>query len=447
MPDSEPAVRAGRPAAQPGERARGEQPDGKPAGSWRHPGWSWAAGRDWLVPSGVAVGTLLTGAAFGAIAAPTTDRVLAYIAVGAAGLAVLILTGVVYQGHSGILRRNGTAYVIRQVAADWSLDESRSFLAAAERQFARVIRVPGPGDLGETWDWPLGDGAQRWDGKVTELARCFMALHFDDNPKTPNGIFLWAWWAVAFGFGARVTAADRGLVLDVWQRPSHGRAGRLVPAPWAQRPHRFGPDYPAPPPNAFPPETAPQEFTWQAKVTITPKGPGPVAGLPGRAGLAVLLVRLGHQPWGPLPAAPAAPDPAMPVSLVLDDAAGLGTGGTFAAEIRELRIVPSEGTQFEWRAYPKLVAEVTAWIRRTTTDLDDRTLLLAAVVPPEVALGLGIAAAPPGQPGWPARLWPVVYQQGTGALVVPRLNLGHAAVADYAVAADHAAVADRAGGR
>jgi hypothetical protein len=74
-------------------------------------------------------------------------------------------------------------------------------------------------------DWPLGDGAGRWDGKVVELARAFQVLHSDDNPATPNGMFIWAWWPVTLVLCARLTATDRGLALDVWQRPTRGRPG------------------------------------------------------------------------------------------------------------------------------------------------------------------------------------------------------------------------------
>lgn len=448
MPDTEPAARSRHLAPQLGTCASREQRGGKPVGSWRHPGWSWTVHRDWLIPSGVAVATLLVGAAFGAIAAPTPDRALAYLAVGAAGLVVLILTGIVYRGRNSMLRRNGTAYIIHEAAREWSQDDSRDFLATAHRQFARTIRVPGPGRLGGAWDWPLGDGAQQWDSKVTELARSFQALHFDDNPSTPNGIFLWAWWAVAVAFSARVTAADRGLVLDIWQRPSRGRAGHLVPVPWSQRPHRFGQGDPVPALAVVLPESAPQEFTWPATVTISPREPDPAAGAgdpaadpgdpaagpaTGPAQPTVLLVRLGCQRWGPVPAAPAAPDPAEPVSLGLDDAVGLGTGGTFPADILELRVVPpGGGSQFPWPAYPSLVAEVSGWIRRKATVLNSRTLLLATVVPPEIALGLGVTAAQASQSGWPAHLWPIVYQRSTDALVVPRLDLGAAAVTNRA---------------
>ena len=79
---------------------------------------------------------------------------------------------------------------------------------------------------------------------------------------------MWASWAVAVAFGMRVTAADRDLALDVWQRPSHGRAGDVEAVIGNQRPHRFG--YVEPPPlGALMPAAGPCEFTWRAKLTAT----------------------------------------------------------------------------------------------------------------------------------------------------------------------------------
>ena len=87
---------------------------------------------------------------------------------------------------------------------------------------------------------------------------------------------MWAWWAVAAGFGMRVTAAERDLVLDVWQRPSHGRAGDVETVIGSQRPHRFGSADPVPLAQLLP-DSAPREFTWPAKLTITARTPRPAA--------------------------------------------------------------------------------------------------------------------------------------------------------------------------
>jgi hypothetical protein len=408
----------------------------KPAGSWRHPGWSWAAGRDWIITASLALATLLIGAALGGIpvvatagwsSAQARDQAWAFLALTVAGLLVLAGGLVIRRGAGGMRRRNGTAYIIREQAIEWTADDSQAFLDVARRQFARVIQVPGPGEAGRRWDWPLGDGAQRWGAQAAELTAAFAVLHTDDDPKTPNGVFMWARWPVAVSFGARATAADRGLVLDVWQRPSRGRAGHVEPAPWAQRPHRFGAERPpAAPAGSVSPA---QEFTRPAKITRRPRRSRPAseARTTGRTRLAILLVRLGPQPWGPIPDAPAGPDPARPVTLDLDDAAGLNAATSGWTEIHELRILPPHGTTFAWPAYPALVAEVSAWIRRKAAELDGRTLLLGANLPAEIALGLGIDAGQPALSGWPAHLWPLVYRPSTDAFVIPGLDLGTAA--------------------
>ena len=409
-----------------------------PAVNWPHPGWAWTVGRDWVIPTGVGAATLFIGAALGGIYGvvggswhnpQTRDQAWFLIAFGAVGLIALIGTLFVWRGRNRLLRRNGTSYIVQEEAREWQHDEARDFLADARRHFARMIRIPGPGMLGGHWDWPLGEGAKHWDSKVTELARSFQALHFDDDPETPNGIFLWAWWAVAVAFGAQVTAADRGLFLDVWQRPSRGRAGHFEAASWSQRPHQFGQGAAVASLHEILPESALQEFTWPTRVTAIPREPRPNLASPGGHELAVLLVRLGRQSWGPIAEVPATPDPANPVNLVLDDAAGVGgSAGDVPAEIHELRCIPpGGGTQFPWPAFPPLVAEVSAWIRAKTAGLQGHTVLLATVMPPETALGLGIDAAQVGKPGWPTHLWPIVYQKSIDAMIVPSLDLGTAA--------------------
>ena len=102
--------------------------------------------------------------------------VWAAIALGGVGLLALLTTWLIWQGRNGILRRNGTAYIFQDSARGWSADDAQVFLASAKRQFARTIKVPGPGKLGDSWDWPLGIGAQDWDGKATRLVRSFGAL-------------------------------------------------------------------------------------------------------------------------------------------------------------------------------------------------------------------------------------------------------------------------------
>lgn len=88
-------------------------------------------------------------------------------------------------------------------------------------------------------------------------------------------------------FGMRVTAAERGLELDVWQRPSTGRTFQEAPVPWASRPHSFaGPASPV---------VTPLEFEWPVRLTTTSDVAHKTA--KGRAP-AVLLIQAGPQGMG-----------------------------------------------------------------------------------------------------------------------------------------------------
>ena len=57
-------------------------------------------------------------------------------------------------------------------------------------------------------------------------------------------------------------------------------------------------------------------------------------------------------------------------------------------------------------------------------------MLLGATMLPETALGLGITAGRAQRTRWPENMWPLVYRTATDSLVVPRLNLGTAALRD-----------------
>lgn len=454
-PEAEPTAQATspkvNPSAPPGggvnpptaaQTATDRSPWGRAVALLRHPGWSWTVGRDWLIPSAVAMATLFLGAALGGLPAlvasswqdpQTRIAVWTAIALGIVGLVSLLATWLMWRGRKRILRRNGTAYVIQEAARGWSADDSRAFLASAKRQFARMIEVPGPGKLSGSWDWPLSEGAQDWDSKVTELVRAFQALRCDDDPVTPKGLFMWAWAPVAIAFGARATAADRGLVLDVWQRPSRGRAGHVEMAPWSQRPHRLGSGQQLQTITEVLPDSIPHEYRWPVQVII--KSPEATAGAVPKKSHSdgempvILLVRLGSQSWGPVPDVSAGADPVSPLTLVLEDAGGLSRGGTFRTEIRELRIMPPAGSMlFPWTAYPALVGEAAAWIRRQTAEAKERPTMIGTILPPEVALGLGIAAAQNTAPAWPNYLWPIVPKPVSTEFVVPRLNLGVAAL-------------------
>jgi hypothetical protein len=404
--------------------------------AWLHPGWSWTVRQAWVISALSASVTLFLGAVLGALPALLTGswsdpqtRYQTWVLAGFAGVSLIAaaIAVALNRRRRWVLRQNGTAYVIRELAGDWDRQDEQLFLDSAGRYFARVIKVPGPGQLGRSWDWPLGDGAQHWDGKVGELARAFRALRSADSHETPDGILMWTSWAVAVAFGMRVTAAERDLVLDVWQRPSHGRAGDVEAVIGAQRPHRFGFAPPMPLARLLP-ESAPQEFTWPARLTTTWRAPDthPKRGVR----VSVLLVRLGYQRWGPLPDVQAMPEPKDPVHLEVDDGVGAAPNRSSRVTIHELRCLPPSSGRFPWEAIPSLVAASADWIEHKSAELTGHTVLLGATMLPETALGLGITAGHVKRTQWPKCLWPLVFQQSSDSLAVPRLNLGTAALRD-----------------
>jgi hypothetical protein len=415
----------------------GHQPWWRTVARLRHPGWSWTVGRDWLIPGAVAVATLFLGAGLGGVPAlvagtwhdPQT-RIAAWAAaaLGIVGLLAVLATWLIWRGRNRILSSNGTAYIIQETAHGWSADDSRAFIISAKRQFARMITVPGPGTPESPWGWSLDEDAQDWDSKVTELVHAFQALRSDDDPVTPKGIFMWAWAPVAIAFGARVTAADRGLTLDVWQRPSRGRAGDVENIEWSQRPHQFGRGQRPQAITKVLPGSAVGEYRWSTHLSTT--SPAAASTAPRDAVGSddvpvILLVRLGKQSWGPLPEAPAEPNPATTLTMELEDQARLTPSGTFDTDIYELRVLPPDGDRlFPWAAYPALVSKAATWIRKRASDMERHPVLVGAIMPPEIALGLGIDAARPTEQVWPGRLWPIILRPSSGTFVLPRLNLG-----------------------
>ena len=383
--------------------------------------------------------TLFLGAVLGALPAllagswsdpQTRLQTWVLIGFGAASLAAAGTAVVLYRKRRRVLYQNGTAYVIRELSSGWDRQDEKIFLDSAGCYFARVIKVPGPGQLGRSWDWPLDTGAEYWNSKVDELARSFQALRSADDAGTPNGILMWASWPVAVAFGLRVTAADRDLVLDVWQRPSHGRAGDVEAVIGTQRPHRFGYAEPTPLRELLP-ESAPREFTWDAELTTTQRD-GDARG-PAHHHVSVLLLRLGCQKWGPLPEidtempeADTETQPAHPLQLCIDDTAGVTASCPPTITIYELRCVPPSGGRFPWNAIPSLVSASAGWIEGKAAELAGHTLLLGAAMPPETALGLGLTAGHTHRTRWPENIWPLVYQTAAEPLVVPDLDLGTA---------------------
>jgi hypothetical protein len=418
-------------------------PEHDQAGGWRHPGWAWTTRHDRLIPSAYWIAGLLIAFALGNVPSLVTGDwksamtwVSLWLSVGATVLAVaaFAFADTVRRGREHMIARNGTAYIIQEQARFWDDDNAARFREGIRRQFARVIQVPGPVEVSRGWDWSLDSDAWQWDAKVDELVRAFRVLSIDatrDGTATPDGIFLWAYWAVATAFGMRVTAADRSAVLDVWQRPSRARAGEVDPEIWSQRPLRFVPAPAAPAAGAAGRQFS--EHLWPASLELTRIAPttGGVHRGTGSGMVSVLLLRFSASEWGPLPAVAEAA-PRDQVALNLNCAASVLPPGSSSAEIHELRCVPPNGpsgAQFPWQQFPALAAGACSWIERKAKELDGHTLLLGTLLPQEVGLGLGVLAGQESRRAcWPDRLWPIIRDPRDGGRVVPNLNLGKTAL-------------------
>lgn len=402
------------------------------SGGWRHPGWSWTVRHPRAVTGGYWVATLLLGAVLGTFLPMTGgawNAVLLWVCLGLTVVAVLAFacSEVARRNRDRMLRENGTAYVIYEDDRGWTPQDVTRFLDGVTRQFARVVRLPGPRKLARGWDWSLRpEAARQWDSRTDELVRAFRVISQDEKtgaPATPDGVFVWAWWAVAVAFGMRVTAADRGLSLDVWQRPSRSREAAVYPEVWAQRPHRFAGPAPAAP-AAVPYKVS--ERVWQADLSVTRWGQGRLGADSAR--VAVLLVRFSSSQWGPVPPVDVPVPEDERLDLKLYDSTGVVRTGPVPVEIHELRCVPPEGG-FAWDAFPALAARAVTWIKETAgkieSELERPTLLLGTLMPQEVGLMIGLQARQDERHGsWPAHLWPVLAESANYDLVVPNLDLG-----------------------
>ena len=415
-------------------------------GGWR-PGWAWTVRFPKILAVGSTVGGVLFGvavSAFGTLepGGLTSDqhRRLEWLMGSALGLAVVVFAAcsAARWGRMRMLRRNGTAYIVLERADEFVRDQPDDFGAQVRRRFSAVIDVPGPARLGRAWGWPLDVGARQWDGKVSELVRSFRTLYISAHisaAESISGVFITAWWAVALAFGHRVQSGDRSLELEVWQRSSNGRAGKVRAGTWSQGGHRFaGLAVP------MPAGVERLERDWRAELTVEHLATGPAGGatprgnrafasgnaVSGNAEVSVLLLRFSRAPWGPLPAVGAEPPDLEPLPVTVQDVAGvIPVKATASVRLHELRCTPA-GQQFAWDDFPFLVATAVDWIQRKTTELGGHTLLLGAIIPNEVALGIGLTAGREDCLGWPEQLWPIMYRKSANSLVVPYLDLGTA---------------------
>jgi hypothetical protein len=361
---------------------------------------------------------------------------------GAVGAGLLVWAAVRWRRLGTLLEDRGTAYVIEEQQIAWQHEEKASVLALIGREFASVLRVPGPVALDESWSWQADlQGLPHWDKRTDELVRAFWAVHYNDNQETHNAVFTWAPWPVAMAFGARATARRRGLVLHVRQRPSFGAGThrqRLIITDGAY-------DFVSGTKLADDPVTVPgyeltklerslticlTEFASDRAATHSPTrgSHGARDVVPLRAVL--LAVRL--QP-GPIGAIPWDLDEAgeIPIGVPPELAQRALLPGRHTVEYREWRLISQPGStsaaEVPWTAFPDVAGDVARWVCEQVGPDFDGAVLLASRMPQEIAVGLGIRAGQLGR-SWPARVYPVFYDEASHHLVVPDLQLGSQAL-------------------
>jgi hypothetical protein len=85
----------------------------------------------------------------------------------------------------------------------------------------------------------------------------------------------------------------------------------------------------------------------------------------------------------------------------------------------------SPGTEIPWADFPAIAEAIATWIAAQAEQYPGHVLLLAARMPQEIAVGLGIQLGQ-RQTAWPDRLYPVWWDGGE--LFVPDLDLGRHSV-------------------
>jgi hypothetical protein len=326
----------------------------------------------------------------------------------------------------------GTAYVIEEQAIAWRHEEKQWVLDQLAGEFATVLRVPGPEALGERWRWQ-GDerGAPEWDRRTDQLVHSFWAVHYNDDQVTRNAVFVWAPWPVAMAFGAWVTARRRGLVLHVRQRPSSGNVGRRHELRLDDPAHDFlraGGEpmlAPAAPPCQHLELTAPLKVTIKTLRDDRAAAPEPHSHKAAFPPVRLLLVRIVRQDIGTIPLDLAAA-PAVTVHAPRCLTGSVLRPGPHELEAAEWRWSgPGGAAEIPWGDFPATAEAIASWVIGQAAAHEDHVLLLAARMPQEIAVGLGIQLGQ-RQPEWPQRLYPVHFVGGE--LVVPDLDLGRHSV-------------------
>jgi hypothetical protein len=299
--------------------------------------------------------------------------------------------------------------VLQESAPAWDREENRSFLAVVKSQFEAARAIPGPGDLIDGQAWRFGEASRHWDDRVDVLVNAFRAVRSNDDPASPTALYLWAPWSVAFAFGFRATSGQRGVNLQIRQRPSNGRLGRIEPMGFAPTGHTF----------RNPGELSLPAVCREHAVRLS-TGPPKLFGRKRQTPpVTVLLVRTSDMLYGSLAAG--ASDSVR--TLAVEDAGGLGLPRHAAVTLHEWHCQPPGGL-IEWDDYPAVAAAAAVWIRDRAEAARGSIVLLGVLVPQEIGAGIGIVAA--RLPSWPVRLWPLMFDVERRRLTTVHLNLGRA---------------------
>jgi hypothetical protein len=356
---------------------------------------------------------------------------------GVVGAGLLVWAAVRWRRLGTLLEDRGTAYVIEEQQIAWQHEEKASVLALIEREFASVLRVPGPVALNESWSWQADSrGLPDWDKRADELVRAFWAVHYNDNQETHNAVFTWAPWPVAMAFGARATARRRGLVLHVRQRPSFGAGKHRQRLTITDGAYDFAsgsaladaattvPGYELSQPRR-PLTICLTEFP-SARATTARPARSVRGACRGPFRIVFLAVRLRPEPIGKIPWDL---DEAgeIPIRVPRELAAQALPSDSYTVEYREWRLTAQPGSaaaaEVPWTTFPAVAGDIARWVCEEVGRDFDGVVLLASRMPQEIAVGLGIRAGQLGR-NWPARVYPVFYDEASHDLVIPDLRLG-----------------------
>jgi hypothetical protein len=345
-------------------------------------------------------------------------------------------------------RRRGTVYVVRERASTWADDErpAQAFIASLAGAFPDVRPVPGPAALRD-WDWPLGSDARSWDIHVGELVSAVRIVRRGDVGDGAKSLVAWVPWPVAVAMMARLLAAERGFDVAIRQRSSYGRAEPVENVDPRQPALAFRPSVAAATATSADPKQVQGRGTRElaasglvagqmvhdATLTVTRR-----QGMRGgrritRANVTVLVLRMLPAAWGPLPTpGEESASSSSLLRLAIADSCGIGFDGSTHVTVLEWRCLPGPGQSgaHRWHDYEDLARSAVGWIAGLALTASADVVLLGALMPQEVGLGMGMILRRLDPLGWPTHLYPLVLDGSTGGFVIPGLDLGRDPVSE-----------------